>query len=352
MKLLITGGSGFIGSNLIHYIINNTDHTVINIDNLNYCTNDFSLASLNGNNRYHFYKGDINNTKLLENIVLQHNPDSVLHLAAESHVDRSIDRAKPFIESNILGTYNLLEIFTKYWSNLPLNKKDHFRFIHISTDEVYGSLGNEGSFTESTPYAPSSPYSASKASSDHLVRAWNATYQFPTIISNCSNNFGPYQFPEKLIPVIILNALQQKTIPIYGNGENVRNWLFVEDHVKALLLLLEKGTIGESYNIGSDTEISNLAIAKLICETLDKKKQHPTLGSYKELIQFVSDRPGHDYRYSVDYTKIKNQLGWIPQADFTKNLSLTIDWYLKHPEWIEQAKKKHNVSTRLGTKTY
>ncbi|MDA9842424.1 dTDP-glucose 4,6-dehydratase [Gammaproteobacteria bacterium] len=335
MKILITGGAGFIGSALVRYIINNTDNIVINIDKLTYAGNLESLTSISNNNRYFFEKVDICNSIDLKQIFSKYKPDVVMHLAAESHVDRSIDSPSDFIQTNIIGTYNMLETARAYWLDLPDIEKASFRFHHISTDEVYGDLDkNDLLFTEKTPYAPSSPYSASKAASDHLVRAWHRTYDFPVIITNCSNNYGPYQFPEKLIPLIILNALAGKHLPIYGAGDQVRDWLYVEDHARALFLVITKGVIGETYNIGGHNEKSNIEVVEMICDLLDELVPLNS-GSYISQISHVKDRPGHDKRYAIDATKIAEDLEWTPEETFESGIRKTIQWYLNNSEWCK-----------------
>jgi dTDP-glucose 4,6-dehydratase len=349
MKILITGGAGFIGSALIRHIINNTDNSVINIDKLTYAGSLESLTSISNNDRYLFEKVDICNKVDLKQIFKDYEPDLVMHLAAESHVDRSIDSPSDFIQTNIVGTYNMLEAARAYWLGLPDVEKPLFRFHHISTDEVYGDLENdELLFTEDTPYAPSSPYSASKAASDHLVRAWHRTYNFPTIISNCSNNYGPYHFPEKLIPLVILNALAGKPLPIYGAGDQVRDWLYVEDHARALFSVITKGVIGETYNIGGHNEKSNIEVVKVICDLLDELVPLNS-GSYKDQITHVADRPGHDKRYAIDATKIAKDLGWIPEETFESGIRKTIQWYLDNAEWCKNRQNDGYKQERLGS---
>lgn len=348
MKILITGGAGFIGSALIRYVINNTADSVVNVDKLTYAGNLESLLPVSSNERYVFKQIDICDSKEINLIFNQHQPDVVMHLAAESHVDRSIDGPADFIETNIVGTYVLLEAARAYWKNLNGVKKDKFRFHHISTDEVYGDLKDpENLFTEKTPYAPSSPYSASKASSDHLVRAWYHTYKLPTIITNCSNNYGPYHFPEKLIPLIILNALEGKALPIYGKGEQIRDWLYVDDHVQALYKVVTEGVEGETYNIGGHNEKRNIDVVNAICDLLDEL--HPSAnGSYKNLITFVKDRPGHDIRYAIDANKIKRELGWMPEETFESGLRKTLIWYLNNLDWARSVQEGSYQRERLG----
>ncbi len=334
--ILVTGGAGFIGSNLIHYLIRETDYRVINVDKLTYSGNRESLSDVEANDRYIFEQTDICNAAAVENLFKTHHPDLVMHLAAESHVDRSIDGPADFLNTNIIGTFNLLEAARSYWQTLDMAAQSAFRFLHISTDEVFGSLGKDGFFKESTRYQPNSPYSASKASSDHLVRAWFHTYGLPTLITNCSNNYGPFQFPEKLIPVVILKALKGEPIPVYGKGENIRDWLFVEDHVRALLTVLEKGAVGETYNVGGNTEQTNLELVKKICSLLDEWKPNASIGSHEKLITFVADRPGHDLRYAIDASKIKNELGWQPEMTLESGLKKTVQWYLDHEDWWQR----------------
>ena len=338
MKIIVTGGAGFIGSAVIRHIINHTNNEVLNVDKLTYAGNLQSLESIADSERYQFSQTDICDRIALDQIFESFQPDAVMHLAAESHVDRSITGSAAFIETNIIGTYQLLEATRHYWNGLNQNKKQAFRFHHISTDEVYGDLeGTTDLFTETTSYSPSSPYSASKASSDHLVRAWNRTYGLPVLITNCSNNYGPYHFPEKLIPLMILNALQGKKLPVYGNGQQIRDWLFVEDHARALYKVVTEGVIGETYNIGGHNEKSNLEVVHAICDLLEELAPiKPTeIAQYKDLITYVKDRPGHDVRYAIDATKIKNELGWIPEESFETGLRKTVEWYLKNTEWVE-----------------
>jgi dTDP-glucose 4,6-dehydratase len=350
MNILITGGAGFIGSAVIRNIINNTTDRVLNLDKLTYAGNLESLVDIESNSRYEFVHGDICDRHLLDNIFASFRPNVVMHLAAESHVDRSIDGPSDFIQTNILGTYNILESSRSYWSSL--NNKSDFVFHHISTDEVYGSLGEVGLFTESSPYDPSSPYSASKASSDHLVRAWNRTYDLPILITNCSNNYGPYQFPEKLIPLTILNALDGKAIPIYGNGEQVRDWLHVSDHAQALYQVVTSGNIGETYNIGGNNERTNLEVVLKICEILDKlaPAHLNDIDKYSDLIEFVDDRPGHDQRYAIDTSKIELSLGFLPAETFESGLLDTINWYLSNSDWSLNVLDGSYRRERLGLK--
>ena len=348
MKILITGGAGFIGSNLIHYLISNTSHEVINVDKLTYAGNLESLNDLENCSRYTFTHVDITDSPAVKNVIEKYLPDSIMHLAAESHVDRSIDGPGEFIKTNILGTYVLLENSLNYYNSLSGNKKQAFRFLHISTDEVFGSLGKDGFFTEKTAYDPKSPYSASKASSDHLVRAWNHTFGLPTLITNCSNNYGPYQFPEKLIPVTILNAINGKDIPVYGKGDNVRDWLYVEDHVRALLTVLINGRPGETYNLGGNNEKTNIELVKTICKLMDELNKNKLVHKHEDLIKFVADRPGHDLRYAIDATKIKSELGFQPAHNFDEGIKKTVNWYINNLEWCRIVmKNKYNLE-RLG----
>ena len=339
MNILVTGGAGFIGSSLVRHIINNTNYSLINLDKLTYAGNLDSLASIEKSDRYHFEQADICKKDDLKRIFKTYKPDVVMHLAAESHVDRSIDTPDDFIQTNIVGTHNLLESAREYWINMDEKKKSSFRFHHISTDEVFGDIANNNDlFTEKSPYAPSSPYSASKAASDHLVRAWHRTYELPIIITNCSNNYGPYHFPEKLIPLVILNALEGKTLPIYGDGNQVRDWLYVEDHARALIKVIEKGVIGETYNIGAHCEKTNLEVVNMICDLLDELVPLD-IGSYKAQIKHVTDRPGHDRRYAIDASKINEELGWVPEETFESGIRKTVLWYLENQMWVDNLKK-------------
>ena len=345
MKILVTGGAGFIGSAVVRYIIRNSLDIVINVDKLTYAGNLDNLNEISGNSRYIFEQMDICDRAGLDDIFAKHQPDVVMHLAAESHVDRSIDNSACFIQTNVVGTYTLLEVSRGYWQNLSEQGKENFRFHHVSTDEVFGDLGcSDQLFTENTPYAPSSPYSASKASSDHLVRAWNITFNLPVLITNCSNNYGPFHFPEKLIPLTILNALKGSPIPVYGKGDQIRDWLYVDDHASALYKVVSKGLIGETYNIGGNNEIKNIDVVKLICQHLDERsppnenkalaKHAKGIKSYSELITFVTDRPGHDVRYAIDASKISSELGWGPEYTFESGIKKTIEWYLNNDAWI------------------
>jgi dTDP-glucose 4,6-dehydratase len=353
MKILVTGGAGFIGSEVVRYIIEETMDTVVNVDKLTYAGNLNNLSGLHNSPNYRFEQVDICNFAGLEDVFIRHKPDAIMHLAAESHVDRSIDGPGAFVKTNVIGTYSLLEAARQYWLGLDKQSKLNFRFHHISTDEVYGDLeGVNDLFTETTPYQPSSPYSASKASSDHLVRAWFRTYGFPVLITNCSNNYGPYQFPEKLIPLVILNALEGKALPIFGKGEQIRDWLYVEDHVKALYKVVSEGEVGETYNIGGHNEKRNIDVVKLICSILDELvpvsenevlygssgNQLNSIASYSELITFVKDRPGHDARYAIDASKIEKKLGWTPAETFESGLRKTVNWYLENKIWSQGVK--------------
>ena len=358
MKLLVTGGAGFIGSAVVRHIINATSDSVINIDKLTYAGNLESLADVSDSPRYAFAQVDICDRNALDRVFAEHQPDAVMHLAAESHVDRSIAGPAAFIETNIVGTYLLLEAARNYWNGLDTDRKTAFRFHHISTDEVYGDLphpdehaGDLPLFTETTAYAPSSPYSASKASSDHLVRAWRRTYGLPTIVTNCSNNYGPYHFPEKLIPLIILNALEGKLLPVYGKGDQIRDWLYVEDHARALYKVVTEGEIGETYNIGGHNEKQNLEVVHTICDLLDELV--PKAGSYREQITYVTDRPGHDRRYAIDAAKIGNELGWKPQETFESGIRKTVLWYLDNQAWVSNVKSgayQHWMQQQYGDK--
>jgi dTDP-glucose 4,6-dehydratase len=349
MKIIVTGGAGFIGSAVIRQYINNTAHEVINLDALTYAGNLESLADVDQSPRYCFEHVNICDVNEVERVFKQHQPDAIMHLAAESHVDRSIDGPADFIQTNIVGTYNLLDVAKKYWGGLSGERKNRFRFHHVSTDEVYGDLDETGYFTEETSYQPSSPYSASKASSDHLVRAWHRTYGLPVVITNCSNNYGGYQFPEKLIPLVTLNALEGKPLPIYGKGNQIRDWLHVDDHARALRLVLETGKNGETYNIGGHNEKTNLEVVKTICALLDKLVPDSPHVPHESLITYVADRPGHDLRYAIDANKIAAELGWTPQETFESGIEKTIHWYLENPEWCQHVQDGSYQRERLGT---
>ncbi len=351
MKILVTGGAGFIGSAVIRHIIKNTNDSVVNVDKLTYAGNLESLVEVENSSRYSFEQVDICNINELQRVFNSHKPDVVMHLAAESHVDRSIDGPREFIETNIIGTYNLLEVSRVYWIKLQHNQKEVFRFHHVSTDEVYGDLeGTNDMFTESTSYSPSSPYSASKASSDHLVRAWQRTYGLPTVVTNCSNNYGPYHFPEKLIPLMILNALKGKPLPVYGDGMQVRDWLFVEDHARALHTVLTTGVVGETYNIGGHNEKANIEVVNVICELLEELVPSKPDGvqKYHDLITYVTDRPGHDVRYAIDASKIERELGWKPEETFESGIRKTAIWYLNNETWWSRVLDGSYQGERLG----
>ncbi|WP_449040570.1 dTDP-glucose 4,6-dehydratase [Paracoccus sp. (in: a-proteobacteria)] len=344
MKILVTGGAGFIGSAVVRLAVAR-GHQVVNLDALTYAANLENVASVAESPLYAFEHADIRDRAALDRILATHRPDAVMHLAAESHVDRSIDGPGAFIETNITGTYTLLEAVRGYW--LREGRPEGFRFHHISTDEVFGSLGPTGQFTETTPYDPRSPYSASKAASDHLVRAWHETYGLPVVLTNCSNNYGPYHFPEKLVPVVILNALHGREIPVYGDGGNVRDWLYVEDHADALLLCLERGAVGRSYNIGGENEATNIELVRMICAHLDALR--PQTAPHERLIRFVADRPGHDRRYAIDPTRIRNELGWRPSVTVEEGLRRTVAWYLENVSWWQPLLDREGVGKRLGT---
>ncbi len=346
--ILITGGAGFIGSALIRYLLAESDYKIINVDKLTYAGNLQSLAEVADNPRYHFSQTDICDAPGLQRLFAEFQPDAVMHLAAESHVDRSIDGPADFVQTNLVGTYTLLEAARQYWQSLQSDQKAAFRFHHISTDEVYGSLGKTGLFTETTAYQPNSPYSATKAGSDHLVRAWHHTYGLPVLMTNCSNNYGPYQFPEKLIPLVINNALVGKSLPIYGKGDNIRDWLYVDDHAKALRQVLEQGALGETYNIGGFNEHTNLDVVQRICAILDELLPNSPHKPHSDLIRFVTDRPGHDARYAIDASKIHRELGWQPAETFDSGLRKTVQWYLENREWCDNVLDGSYQQERLG----
>jgi len=348
-KILITGGAGFIASALIRHFIKTSDYQILNLDKLTYAGNLESLSEIKDSENYRFVEGDIGDHDLVTSLLDDFQPDAIMHLAAESHVDRSIDGPAEFIQTNIVGTYNLLNCAKNYWSYLDEEKKASFRFQHISTDEVYGSLGDTGLFEETTSYDPRSPYSASKAASDHLVMAWFHTYGMPVLVTNCSNNYGPYHFPEKLIPLVILNALDGEKLPIYGKGDNIRDWLYVDDHAKALATVLDKGAVGETYNVGGNNERTNLEVVETICDILDELSPKEG-GRYRDQIVFVEDRPGHDKRYAIDATKIKTELGWEPEENFDTGIRRTIQWYLDNKWWWGPIRQLKYSGERLGNK--
>jgi len=349
MKLIVTGGAGFIGSALIRYLMANTNYQVVNIDKLTYAGNLQSLPNLDNNPNYQFEQVDICDKEKIDEIFQRFQPDAIMHLAAESHVDRSIDGPLEFVNTNVMGTAVLLDVAKNYWNTLDDSAKADFRFHHISTDEVYGSLGETGLFLETTPYDPSSPYSASKSSSDHMVRAWSRTFGLPVLITNCSNNYGPYQFPEKLIPLVLLNAQEGKTLPIYGQGNQIRDWLYVDDHVRALLTVLEKGKPGETYNIGGNNEKTNLEVVHTICDILGELLPDSKYLPFRDLIKHVTDRPGHDLRYAIDATKIKNDLDWEPAETFETGIRKTLQWYLDNPIWCQHVLDGSYQGERLGS---
>ena len=351
MKILITGGAGFIGSALVRHLIGESEHSVLNLDKLTYAGVLTSLAEVADNPRYRFVQGDICDAELVARLLAEFQPDVVAHLAAESHVDRSIDGPGEFIQTNVVGTFTMLQQALGYWQGLSAGRQAAFRFHHISTDEVYGSLGEEGLFTETTAYDPRSPYSASKAASDHLVRAWGHTYGLPVLVTNCSNNYGPYHFPEKLIPLIIIRALSGEPLPVYGDGSNVRDWLFVEDHARALRRVFEAGVPGETYNIGGNSERRNIEVVRAICAALDARRPRADGKSYAEQINFVADRPGHDQRYAIDAAKIARELGWEPQVRFEDGIAQTVDWYLARKDWWKPILQRRYATERLGLKS-
>jgi dTDP-glucose 4,6-dehydratase len=350
-KLIVTGGAGFIGSNFVLKQISETDNEILNLDKLTYAGNLENLSAVADNERYQFVEGDITDKELVEKLIEDYQPDGIIHFAAESHVDRSIDGPMPFIMTNVVGTANLLDVAYRYWKDLNQDKKNTFRFLHVSTDEVFGSLGMDDVFRVDTPYDPSSPYSASKAGSDHLVRAWGRTFDFPVLITNCTNNYGPYQFPEKLIPLVTINAMAGKELPIYGTGENIRDWLHVEDHCDAIYTVFENGKLGDTYLVGGEEEVTNLRVVHTICDVLDEIRPADSGKSYREQITFVTDRPGHDLRYAMDISKIRSELGWSPSKDFASGLKHTIEWYLANEAWWKKLQqKKIYEQERLGTK--
>lgn len=346
MRVLITGGAGFIGSAVARRFVEASDDHILVLDKLTYAGNMSSLAPVIKSARFSFIQADICDPAAVSRALMKFQPDVVMHLAAESHVDRSIDGPAAFVQTNLVGTFVMLDAALKYWRGLPAGRADDFRFMHISTDEVFGSLGIEGLFREDTPYAPNSPYSASKAGSDHLVRAWRETYGLPSIVTNCSNNYGPCQFPEKLIPLVILNALDSKPLPVYGRGDNIRDWLYVEDHAAALMLVARTGRVGQSYNVGGCSEMRNIEVVHAICDVLDELR--PRRGSYRDLIQFVNDRPGHDLRYAIDCSKIERELGWRPAESFETGLRKTVQWYLDNAEWWSDIRSGKYRGERLG----
>jgi dTDP-glucose 4,6-dehydratase len=346
MRIIVTGGAGFIGSALCRHLVQNTDAHIVNIDKLTYAGNLASLWEIATDPRYALSRADVCDRRALDAIFADFRPDGIIHLAAESHVDRSINSAEPFVQTNIVGTYTLLEATRRYWSGLGAERKARFRMLHVSTDEVYGSLGSDGLFTEATPYDPSSPYSASKAAADHLVMAWHRTYGLPAMISNCSNNYGPYHFPEKLIPLMILNALEGRAMPVYGEGLNVRDWLYVEDHARALELILRHGAPGRTYNVGGRNERTNIDVVRTICSLLDEAR--PEDAPHDRLIKFVTDRPGHDHRYAIDATRLETELGWSAQETFETGLAKTVQWYLDNSWWWEPLRRGVYDGKRLG----
>lgn len=346
MKILVTGGAGFIGSAVSRRLINETQDQVLVFDKLTYAGNLASLKPVSQSERFSFIQGDICDHNVIGTAIADFQPDVVMHLAAESHVDRSIDGPAAFIETNLVGAFTMLDVVLSYWRKLPSERAKNFKFMHISTDEVFGSLGDYGLFREDTPYAPTSPYSASKAGSDHLVRAWGHTYGLPVIVTNCSNNYGPYHFPEKLIPLMIINMIEEKPLPVYGNGENIRDWLYVEDHAAALMLVAREGAVGESYNVGGNNEWRNIDVVDAICDLMNEYM--PRIGGYRDLISYVTDRPGHDLRYAIDSSKIQRELGWKPMEQFETGLRKTVKWYLDNRDWWEAVRSGSYRGERLG----
>jgi len=347
LTIFVTGGAGFIGSAVVRHLLDDTGAFVVNVDKLTYAANPASIPQAAGHGRYAFSKVDICDSKALRQLFERYAPHAVVNLAAESHVDRSIDEPGEFIRTNVVGTFALLQESLRHWRRLDASRRNGFRFLHVSTDEVFGALGDQGVFTESTPYAPSSPYSASKASSDHLVRAWRETYGLPTLITNCSNNYGPYHFPEKLIPLMIIRGLRQESLPVYGDGLNIRDWLYVEDHARALTLVLERGRAGETYNIGGGAERRNIDVVHVICEALDRLNPGART-AHRELVTFVPDRPGHDFRYAIDFSKFTTELGWRPQRSFEEGLAATVVWYVENRTWWEPLLIGHEAAARRG----
>ena len=350
-RFMVTGGAGFIGSAVVRHLVANTPHAVMVVDKLTYAANLESLAAVSSSSRYGFEKTDICDAAAMARIFGSFKPDIVMNLAAESHVDRSIDGPAEFIETNVQGTFTLLDVALRYFRALPAGERDRFRFHHVSTDEVFGSLGPDGHFHEDSPYQPNSPYSASKAASDHLVRAWHHTFGLPVVLSNCSNNYGPHQFPEKLIPLTILNCLEGKRLPVYGNGENVRDWLYVDDHVQALMLVAEKGTLGRSYNVGGSNEWTNIDVVKAVCALIDELAPDAKAGKRERLIEFVTDRPGHDKRYAIDSARIRGELGWTPRETMETGLRKTVQWYLDNRPWWQRIRSGVYRGERLGIGT-